>query len=226
MKKTLLAAIICAVTAISPLFGQAHTQSLSFSDPGPLNGATGQAFTVSVLLDFEGYGSFGLSYWLEVQNALAPFLTITGATYFTFPDPNQLSPNPAPFNGGAAMGASPGFMLEQRDLGATVNDPTMKFVSPGANHHITDITFMLAPGAPLGMYNLRSTTLFPRISEVTDTDFNDNNIIPAGSVTLNIVPEPSTLALLCLAAAGAGLVAYRRRRAALQNQFASRSSNG
>jgi hypothetical protein len=63
------------------------------------------------------------------------------------------------------------------------------------------------------MYDLRSTTTSPFTSEVTDTDFNDNNL-PAAHFTINIVPEPSTLVLLGLGAAGSGLVAYRRRKTA------------
>jgi hypothetical protein len=68
------------------------------------------------------------------------------------------------------------------------------------------------------MYDLRSTTSAPRTSEVTDTDFNDNNL-PAAHFTINIVPEPSTLALLCLAAAGSGWMTYRHRKAARGARF-------
>jgi hypothetical protein len=207
MKKTLLVAIVCALTATSPLFAQ-HTQSLSFSNPGPIQ-SSGQVFNVTVSLTFAGYSSFGLSYWLEVPNALAPFLSITGVTYSTFPDPNQTSPNPAPFS--LTSGATAGFMREGRDLGATVNDPTMKMVPPGT-YAITNLQFTLAAGAPVGMFSLRNTTVSPTISEVTDTDFNDNNLIPAGSITLNIVPEPSTLALVGVGAVLSGVVAYRRRK--------------
>ena len=88
----------------------------------------------------------------------------------------------------------------------------MKQVPPGT-YHVMDLTFMLAPGTPLGMYDLRSTTSNPRISEVSDTDFNDNPL-PAAHFTINIVPEPSTVALLSLAGISSGLVAYRRRKSA------------
>ena len=212
MKKTFVAAIVWAMTATSAVYSQ-HTQSLSFSGvpPNPIP-TSGSTFNVSVNLTFDGYASFGLSYWLEAPNALAPFLSLTSVTYFTFPDPNQTAPNPAPFS--STFGSTSGFLLETRDLGGTVNDPTMKMIPPGT-YHITDLTFTVAPGSPVGMFTIRSTTVSPRISEVTDTDFNDNNIIPAGGFVIRFgIPEPSTLSLLGLAIAGFGLMAYRRHNAA------------
>ena len=216
MKKATLFTIVC-VMRLGFAFGQdvnprgpqdplgQHTQSLSFNVLGPIT--PGSTFNVSVSLTFSGYSAFGLSYWLEVDNALAPFLSITGVTYFTFPDPNQTSPNPAPFS--STIGSTAGFMLETRDLGATVNDPNVKMV-PQGTYHITDLQFTLAAGAPSGTYTVRSTSVNPRISEVTDTTFSDNNIIPAGSFVI-VVPEPSTFALL-VTAIGFGFLAYRRQK--------------
>jgi hypothetical protein len=205
MKKSLFAIAVSLVITATTLLGQ-HTQSLSFTDPGPIT--PGSTFTVSVGLMFSGYGSFGFAYWLEVPNALAPFLSITQVSYFTYPDPNQTSPNPAPFN--STAGASPGFMLETRDLGATVSDPNPR-PPPIQPYHMTDVTFTLAVGAPLGNFALRSTTLSPRVSEVIDMDFNQNPL-PQASVTLNVVPEPSTLALLAFGAASIPLVIRRRKQ--------------
>ena len=202
MKKTLLIAVIGATMAMSSVFAQ-HTQSLSFTGPSVWNPGT---ITLSASLTFGGYSSYGLSYWLEVPNAIAPFLQLAMPTYFTFNDGNNVNPWPASFN--SNIGADAGFMTEGNDIGGTTQP--LALVQPGT-YHITDIPFLLAAGAPAGTYTLHSTTLIPRTSEVTDDQFNDNNIGQA-SFVFTIVPEPSTLALLGLAAIGS-LVAIRRRKA-------------
>ena len=202
MKKTLLTAIICAMTASSPLFGQAHMQSLSFSGPSAIDITTTNTFTLSANLSFSGYSAYGFTYWLEVQTALAPFLTITAVTHYP-PFPGGPDPVPIAFN----TGGDPGYSGAAADFGGSA----FPMPVPPGTYHVMDLTFMLAPGTPLGMYDLRTTTISPRISEVTDTDFMDNNL-PAAHFTINIVPEPGTLALFGIGAVGSGLLIYRRRK--------------
>ena len=188
--------------AMSSAFAQ-PTQSLAFS--GPSNWIPGTTVTLSVNLTFDGYSSYGLSYWLEASNVIAPFLSIGMPTYFTFNNPNNVNPWPTSFN--STSGADPGYMSEGNDLGATTQP--LALVPPGT-YHVTDIPITIAANAPPVSFTLRSTTLSPRISEVTDDQFNDNNI-PA-AIFVVIVPEPSALALLGLAAVGSALVAIRRRK--------------
>lgn len=219
MKKLLTLAVLLALTAGA--FAQDNrnndprtltSQSLALTGPG--NWTPGTQITLDVNLTFAGYTAVGYSYWLQLPTALAPFVHVatTGSVqYFTFTDGNQSSTAGTDFNVGAAGGASPGNMLLARDLGAT-SDPDP--VAPAGTYHISTITFTLDAGASslIGQsFTMSSTSLSPRISEVSDTNFNDNNIIPPGTFMITIVPEPSTLALLGLAAVGSGLVVYRRK---------------
>lgn len=208
MKKVLLAAIICATMATSAVFGQ-HTQSIQITGPG--SWTPGTQITLGINLTYAGYSSPGYSLWLEVANAVAPFLNIVSHTNSTFTDPNNVNPKPAPFN--LAAGATAGFMTEPNDQGGTTN-PNLPIAA--GTYHVADITLSLDAGASslVGQtFTIATTTLTPKISEVSDTDFNDNPI-PRSVFTFTIVPEPSTLALVGVGAVVSAMVAYRRRKAA------------
>ncbi len=73
--------------ATSAVLGQQHTQSITFS--GPSVWTPGTTVNLDVFLTFGGYNAIGLSYWLEVQSALAPYITITNIQWFTFPQHGQ-----------------------------------------------------------------------------------------------------------------------------------------
>jgi hypothetical protein len=158
MKRTLLIALVSMTIAIRSIYA---TQSLSFS--GPTLWTPGTFVTLQCNDIFTNFGgSYGLSYWLEVNNALAPFLSIVGLTYHSpFTDGNNIGTFPFPFN--SLSGADPGFMTtttsngQSGDLGATSNP--LVLVPDGTYLDITDITFQVFPGAPPGSYTLRTPPL-------------------------------------------------------------------
>jgi hypothetical protein len=86
--------------ATSAVFGQ-HTQSINFS--GPTVWTPGTTVTVDDFLTFSGYNAYGLSYWLEVQSAVAPYVAITDIQFIEFPRP-QPPPFPILFTTAEAMG--------------------------------------------------------------------------------------------------------------------------
>jgi hypothetical protein len=220
MKRTLLF-LILLLTFTRPSLEAGSLQSLTFDDLG-LGGGTATSgtynsndtFSFDVLLTFNvqnGNEVTGLSFWLETNTAFAGSLSITGVTYgTTYPDPKAISPNPAFFNSGS--GASPGYLSEDRNLGATIND-FGNIPGPGT-YFVAHITFTIA-GAMPGTYDLASTTVSPKSSEVDEfgVGFPFTNL-PAEHYSITIVPEPATVGLLGMGTIGLAAVLLRRRKRA------------
>jgi hypothetical protein len=207
MKKTLLVTLISLTFAISPLYA---TQSLSISGPG--SWTPGTSLVLSVQDTYANFGgSYGLSYWFEISENIAPFVTITGLTYFTFTNGNNMGTFPFSF---FAPSGDFGFLTtltangQSGDLGGTSNPLT---IIPDGSYHVTDITFAIAANAPAGSYTLRTTALSPRSSIQVTSDFGDA-FFPRASFVFTVVPEPSMLALIALTGIGAGVMAYWRRK--------------
>lgn len=197
MKRTLLIALI-GLTSACCAFAQGSA-SLSFS--GPSTWVPGTSVTLAGQDTFSIGGSYGFSFWLQVNTSLAPFLTITNIVYYP-PFGGTNPPFPILFN----IAGDSGFTGEAPGLGGGAQG-----LIPDGSYHAMDITFALAAGAPVGTYTLRTTTASPRGSIQVTSDFNDFPL-PQASFVFNVVPEPSTLALIMFAAAGASLVAYRCRK--------------
>jgi len=214
MKKMFLLSAVCVMSLTTTLFGQTHTQSISFDDGvGPGNAGTyltNDHFSFDVYLTYNGYNSYGFSLRLEApqMNNFAASISITGETFGpVFSESAFFQTFPAPFD--LSWPAQPGYLADHVDLGAILPGKGPIMPQPPGTYFVAHISFAINGAIP-GVYTLRSTTIGGQ-SEVSDQDFHDN-LLPVEDYTITIIPEPATLALLSLGAIG--LVAASRIRKA------------
>ena len=215
MKKLILT-LACSVMLAAAAFGQTQTIALTTSGTGNGSGTfvPGNAFSLDANITFSGYTASGLSYWLEVPTALAPYITITSEQYFNFTDAN----NPGVKTFVDSSGAdNAGFLTDKGaadggDLGATAASAPFNLAA-GGPYLMSTLTFTLSGSAPAGTYTIQTTTLIPKRSIVGDTGFTSHPL-PSSSYSITVVPEPSTVAFVL---GGVGILAanfFRRGRKA------------
>lgn len=218
MKKHIVSIVGCLLLMAGSAFAQNSINLYTTGSTTQTSStvAPGSAFSLDTYVTFTGFTGVGLSYWLQVPNALASSLTITTETYFTWTDPNQ-SGSGTTFT--STSGAPAGFMSENRDLGATSqtdpNDPSMFLeAKPSGTYQVSTLSFNLGSGIAPGTYQIQLQTANPHQSEISDTNFGSHNV-GQSVYTITVVPEPSTWSLVILSGLGvAGLSTLRRRRIA------------
>ena len=207
----IVAAIVlaCALTNVPRASAQSAMFTYTGVPAGPVS--PGSSFTIGINIVFTSGGTFGdlagMSYWMAQQSPLSGFpFSITGHTFtgpFGGPPPvlpQFLDPISRPALGVGGFGGGPVFPL------------------PSGTYPIADLTFMVAANAVPGSYVLgNSTAGIPgvggRISVINDSQ-GDTFAIAASPFNVAIVPEPSSIALVCVGLISAGAMAYRRRATA------------
>ena len=182
----------------------AQAPFLSFL-PSSGSAAPGSSLTFDIFLNgTTNTGSFsGLSYWFETSAANQNYFTITNRdlTGSPFNDPNTegLTYPQAIVPGGNA-----------NDLGGTVSGAA----APSGSIFVATITLQINANTPEGTYSVFTTDFNsnggPKTSRAFDSSFTGYNLAET-AFTVNVVPEPSTWALLTFS--GLGLLAVARRRA-------------
>jgi len=217
MKKFLITAAIVLSCAFA-VVPRASAQSAMFTYTGvPVGGvAPGSSFTIQVFLQVVTGGTVGdlsgLSYWWSQQSGPNFGFQITNRTatgLFTDLESGLVYPqiiDPINRNSNGTTTST--------DLGALIAIGTPG--QPTGTYPIASLTFQVLPTALPGSYVLRNTTsttpgVGGRISVWNDSE-GDTAPIAASPFSVTVIPEPSSIALLCVGLVSAGAFAYRRAR--------------
>ncbi len=154
----------------------------------------------------------GLTYFLQ-QTGAGPFVFAivgrnTSASPFSdsqFPDSAFAPATPDALSGSGPTGSN------SKDLGRLALSPMGS--SPAGGYFVATITLSIAANAAPGTYTIQSVNTGGKSAVINDSNGDTFPIQPA-SITITVVPEPSTYALLAFAAVGAAVVVYRRRATA------------
>lgn len=159
------------------------------------------------------FNSTGITYFYQVSNNGSGLFQLTSRNTTGSPYPDPTTNNPFSNAAIATLQFSndinnpPGnqHAVNRADLGATNDqfDPD----DLAGSYFISTITFQALNAAPGQYFIFLDDRASVAGSGATDHPFGSNMI------TINVVPEPSTYALLALTAIGFAVVVYRRRRA-------------
>ncbi len=168
------------------------------------NAAPGSSITFSINLVFTGGGTFtdvqGLTFYLQ-QNGAAPFVfTLSGRDLGASPFNDPTTVNPALAANGPALNPT-----NDTDLGATADG-----AFGDGTYFIANMTLSISGTAAAQSYTIQSTDAGNQFSRVFNSD-SDTLAVQPGSLTVTVVPEPGSIALLAFASVGLAVFAYRRR---------------
>lgn len=193
---------LAIMAGVSPVPASVY---LEFSAPGPIQVSPGGTMQITLNLVTTAEQVMGLDYRLSVSGSASGYFTLTGRDFSgsSFSDPvetNAMVPAPA-----AAV------MNPENDLSLGAWTPTFDPVAPGT-WQVAVLTISIAADAPQGSFTLQ--TISPVDAGWFDENFEDHEFDSPASITVNVVPEPSTAGALLAAATYLGL-AWRKRRKAI-----------